>query len=385
MAQVVDRWHRKDRTRTTRYGVGYRWVVVYTDPGGVRKRKGFRTKDEAEAFLAATVSAVNTGSYIPPEKQQLTFGQLWPTLEQTKAGRSRKTREMYTLTWERFIAPRWEHEQVRTVTRSAISAWLPTLRTGDGEPISASYERQTLATLRQLLDIAIDERAIDRNPAAKTPTRRIPASQRRVLTVAQADAIVAAMAPHGLMVRVLLHTGLRRGEVAGLKVEDLDTRRKRLRVRRDIDDLGAEDETKNHTHRDVPIRGALLDDLKEAARGRPRDEYLFPSPKGGAWTTSMWRRRWKAARTAIGLADLDTHELRHTAVSWAIHAGANVKDIQRMVGHSSAALTLDTYGHLWDDNLDTVAERLDTFIDQLRAEEKAAAEHPQRRAPGGGL
>jgi integrase len=54
------------------------------------------------------------------------------------------------------------------------------------------------------------------------------------------------------------------------------------------------------------------------------------------------------------------HDLRHTAASMAISAGANVKAVQRMLGHASAAMTLDTYADLFDDDLDAVSDRLDS-------------------------
>jgi integrase len=65
-------------------------------------------------------------------------------------------------------------------------------------------------------------------------------------------------------------------------------------------------------------------------------------------------------RAAIdaGLSGLTPHELRHTAASLAVSAGANVKAVQRMLGHASAAMTLDVYSGLFDDDLDGVAERL---------------------------
>lgn len=71
------------------------------------------------------------------------------------------------------------------------------------------------------------------------------------------------------------------------------------------------------------------------------------------------RRSWfDTAAAAIGEPGLTPHELRHTAASLAVSAGANVKAIQRMLGHASAAMTLDRYADLFDDDLDAVAERL---------------------------
>jgi integrase len=59
------------------------------------------------------------------------------------------------------------------------------------------------------------------------------------------------------------------------------------------------------------------------------------------------------------MSGLHPHELRHTAASLAIAAGADVKVVQKMLGHKSATMTLDQYGHLFDDRLDDVADRLD--------------------------
>jgi integrase len=73
-----------------------------------------------------------------------------------------------------------------------------------------------------------------------------------------------------------------------------------------------------------------------------------------------WRRRvFDPALQRAGLGDLTPHELRHTAASLAVAAGANVKAVQRMLGHASAAMTLDVYSGLFDGDLDAVADRLD--------------------------
>jgi integrase len=72
------------------------------------------------------------------------------------------------------------------------------------------------------------------------------------------------------------------------------------------------------------------------------------------------RRSFDRAAIAVGLPRLVPHELRHTAASLAIASGANVKAVQSMLGHASAAMTLDRYSHLFEDALEAVADRLDT-------------------------
>ena len=66
------------------------------------------------------------------------------------------------------------------------------------------------------------------------------------------------------------------------------------------------------------------------------------------------------SRGAVGLEGLTPHELRHTAASLAVSSGANPLAVQRMLGHASAAMTLDVYSGMFDDDLDAVAERLGT-------------------------
>lgn len=92
-----------------------------------------------------------------------------------------------------------------------------------------------------------------------------------------------------------------------------------------------------------------------------------------------FRRGWlDEAAAAIGEAGLTPHELRHTAASLAIGAGAHVKEVQRMLGHASAAVTLDTYSDLFDDDLDDVADRLD------QAATRASVSKPRPRPEEGG-
>ena len=112
----------------------------------------------------------------------------------------------------------------------------------------------------------------------------------------------------------------------------------------------------------------LVDDLAIALADRHRDDLAFPSSQGGVLRNRNARRDWfdDAAAAAIGEPGLTPHELRHTAASLAVSAEANVKAVQRMLGHASAAMTLDRYADLFDDDLDAVAERLDAVARTAR-------------------
>ena len=121
---------------------------------------------------------------------------------------------------------------------------------------------------------------------------------------------------------------------------------------------------KNHQQRSVPFPSFLSDQLRALIATKGSGDLLFTSPYGRPLRVNNWKRKAfdKAADT---LADNHTdllrptvHDLRHTAASLAISAGANVKAVQRMLGHASAAMTLDVYADLFDDDLDAVGDAL---------------------------
>lgn len=110
----------------------------------------------------------------------------------------------------------------------------------------------------------------------------------------------------------------------------------------------------------MPLPRFLVEPMATQTAGRADDELVFTSPAGEVLRNNNFRRRvFDRAAESVGLADLTPHELRHTAASLAVAEGANVKAVQRVLGHASAAMTLDVYADLFEDDLDQVAGRLD--------------------------
>jgi integrase len=97
--------------------------------------------------------------------------------------------------------------------------------------------------------------------------------------------------------------------------------------------------------------------------GRPHgpEDLVFPGPLGGPMRWSKWTKRYfKPAALAAGLPErLRLYDLRHTCASLLIREGATVKAVQAQLGHATASITLDTYGHLFPDELDQLAGRLE--------------------------
>ncbi|BBZ18918.1 tyrosine-type recombinase/integrase [Mycolicibacterium gadium] len=126
----------------------------------------------------------------------------------------------------------------------------------------------------------------------------------------------------------------------------------------------------------MPFPAVLSTELAALMVGKDRDALVFTDQRGCVLRNSNWRARVfqpaveKCQKIDDSFPTVTPHDLRHTAASLAVSAGANVKAVQRMLGHAKASMTLDVYADLFDEDLDGVADRLDITIrsvaDQLR-------------------
>jgi integrase len=166
--------------------------------------------------------------------------------------------------------------------------------------------------------------------------------------------------------------------MAALRVGDFDTLRRRINVSRSVTEFNGLvwSTPKTWERRSVPFPASLTDELAALMVGKGRDDLVFTGGRGQVLRVSNYRR-WVFASAVEECRKVDStfptitpHDLRHTAASLAVSAGANVKAVQRMLGHAKASMTLDVYADLFDEDLDGVADRLDMAIrstaDQLR-------------------
>jgi len=165
------------------------------------------------------------------------------------------------------------------------------------------------------------------------------------------------------IILVLSYCGLRWGELAPMRVERVDTMRRRITVAESVTEVAVTltwGTPKTHQQRSVPIPRFLVEPLDVPKAGKGPKDLIFTGARGGVLRNNGFRRDvFDDAAAEAGLEGLTPHELRHTAASLAVSSGANVKAVQRMLGHASAAMTLDVYSGLFDDDLDGLAERMD--------------------------
>ena len=147
-----------------------------------------------------------------------------------------------------------------------------------------------------------------------------------------------------------LATGLRRGELLGLKWEDLDLERGNLRVRRQIARINGEVveaplKTKN-AYRTLPLEKDMVDILNQQKKKVGEGPWVFSSTTDGPISPDSVLHMLHRVLKRAGLPRVRFHDLRHTFATLALQNGVDVKTVSGMLGHFSAGFTLDTYAHV---------------------------------------
>lgn len=347
---------------------GRRYRARYRDPDRrSREKGGFRTKRDAEEYLANVTVSSARGEYVDPRAARVTLGELGDEWITNQAHLKPSSLRPLEITWRLHVRPHWGHRRVGDIRHSEVQTWITAFAAGDGKPRSATSVLRAHQVLAPILDVAVKDRRIASNPArgVKLP-RKVP-KKRAYLSAVQVEHLAHEAGRHGTLVLFLAYTGLRWGEATGLRISSLETLKRRVLVQENAVAVGGKiivGTPKTHETRSVPYPASLAEPIARECEGKTPDQLVFgnglshmhpPDGRRGWYHRAVERCRAQDPT----FPRVTIHDLRHTAASLAIHAGANPKAVQRMLGHSSAAMTLDTYADLFEDDLDAVSERLD--------------------------
>ncbi|GAA1480618.1 site-specific integrase [Gordonia sinesedis] len=363
---------------------GPRYEVRYRLPNGTTTRKrGFTTKRDATAFLHKTEVSKTTGAFVATAAGRITVATVAEAWKKSLDSKAAKTRRNRLSVYSHDVEPRWGTTPIGKIKRSLVEAWVSEM-IGNGR--SAVMVEGALGVLRQILAMAVADGSLAVNPAADVLAPKRLHRSRGYLTHAQVQELATEAGSRGHdLILFLSYSGLRIGEAAGLRARDVDLTRRRITVERAVTEADAANPIKapkTQARRTVPFPEFLDEILAARVRGKSLDDPVFPAEEGGLLRASNWRHRTLApaveravtrnakvrAEEAAEAKDghpttrefptVTTHDLRHTAASLAISAGANVKAVQRMMGHAKASMTLDTYADLFPDDLERVATKL---------------------------
>jgi integrase len=373
-AGIDDRWHKRvkgpdgtiRKERSALYGKVSRWRVRWVDDTGDEHSKVFQLKDAAQSHLDKVTADVVRGTYVSPRHSAVSFGSVAAEWLEGKATRKPKTVAGYKSLLDTLILPRWEDVKLTEISHADLQRWISGLSVNgstrtEGNGLSASRVIQTHQCISAVLKYGMRTERLARNVAAGIELPRKSEAERRYLTHAQLQAVAAKTNGHETLTLVMGYCGLRFGEAVALRRRDIATRK--ITVRTSVTGVTGqglvEDTTKTGRVRWVPVPALVWDRLRGELPA-DADALVFPGKSGGYLTNGEYRWAFDSAATDAGIPRLVPHELRHTCASLAISAGANIKAVQRMLGHQTASMTLDRYGHLYSDDLEQVAKQLDT-------------------------
>jgi integrase len=260
------------------------------------------------------------------------------------------------------VEPVWGTRAVADVRHSEVQAWVASL----ASTMSATTVKRAHGILSSILQRAEKDRRVASNAARGVNLPRKAARKHVYLSHEQIDALANNAGEYAILVRFLAYTGLRWGEATALRVRDVNLLRLRATVVENAVRVAGRivvGTPKTHRSRSVPIAGFLAEPIGQLCEGKTRDALLFGDGEYYVRPPSSQKGWFERAVRATMAADpsferVTPHDLRHTTASLAISAGANVKAVQRMLGHASAAMTLDVYADLFDDDLDAVGAAL---------------------------
>lgn len=343
---------------------GRRYRVRYRKPDRSQTdKRGFKTKRSAEEYLATVEVSKLRGEWMDPTKSKVTVGEWARPWYLAHSELKPTTLFGYDQALRKHVLPRWATTRLNDVSHSDVQSWVTSLSASHG----GSSVKQTYLVLAGIFKFAARDGLVVRNPCEGIRLPRILKKERGYLSHEQVAKLATSAGDQGDVVLLLAYTGIRWGELAALKVERIDPVKRRINIVEAITEPNGTivwGTPKSHARRSVPFPEFLDTVIARHMSGKHRSDLLFTAPKGGVLRNSQFRkRRFDRAVAELTAADpqfprVTPHDLRHTAASLAVSAGAHVKSLQRMLGHASAAMTLDVYADLFDDDLDAVAAAL---------------------------
>ena len=256
-----------------------------------------------------------------------------------------------------------------------------------GEGLASGAVRGIHAMFHEAMDAAQQASLIPRNPTEDIDAPKFNYKSKKVLTDEQLEKFMETIQRDSIWYNFFyteLTTGLRRGEICGLKWEDFDEAHSTLKVRRTIHEekggkltaWDTETAAGTHTIHLSPSTAALLRERKKTTL----TEWIFPHPWKPEQPTrpSAAYERMKILLKETGFPDLRFHDLCHTFATNALAHGMDIKTLSTILGHISSATTLNTYSHVTDEMRQRAAVKIDQGIAKAEVQDDTATAQPER-------
>ena len=342
-----------------------RWQVTYWHEGRSHSAGTFAAKADALAHLSAVEADLRRGAWIDPRAGQVTLRTYADDWISRRPDLAIRTREMYEDLLRIHILPVLGPTTLAGLSPSKIRGWNAELANRYSSTASKAYR-----LLSTIMRTAVDDGLIMKSPCKVSGAGTEHASERPMATVAEVDALTAAMPnPLKLIIQLATWCQLRRGEILGLRRSDVDTLHGRIRIERsrtftrDGSSLTKSPKTMAG-RRSLSVPGNVMESidrhLAEFTDSSP-DALIFTMDSDAPLTAATLQRAWSRARRIVGRPDLHLHDLRHTGLTLAAATGATSAELMHRAGHSSASAAL-RYQHATQDRDRVLADALEALV-----------------------
>ncbi|MCX4796481.1 MULTISPECIES: tyrosine-type recombinase/integrase [unclassified Streptomyces] len=362
-----------------------RYQARYLGPDGIDRPapRTFRTKKDADDWLADRQSEVRSGDWRDPDAGAVNFRE-YALRWVEERGLAATTDELYRRLLRLHILPTFRDIDLDKITPSGVRTW----RT---ERLKATEAPTTVAKsyrlLKAIMETAVDDELIRRNPCRIKGAGKESAEERPTATVAQVDALADAMGPRWrLMVYIAAYGPARPEEQAAMRWPDVDLENVGVWIRTAEPELTTGRRAPGDTKSAAGRRFRVLPPFMAVDLKRHLDWYaekdpnglLFVGERGKPFRRSTFGRKWRKARTEVGLPDnFRFYDLRHTGHTLSTRSGATLKDTMVRAGQSSEKAAMK-YQHSDTERQKEVADGIDAHVQAERL--RTLAERDESRS-----
>lgn len=370
-----------------------KWRVQVKYRSRVVADRTFERRGDAVRWEIEQKRLLHSGEFVAPAAGRITVQELAEEYRESRKG------QVSVRAWESdesalrvHIVPAFGKLPISSVTPPLVERFLVDLAVSRSVRTAARVR----TTLRGLFRHAVRTRRLQVSPAELVP---LPHPDSRTGKVVEVDPFPFPVllevvdeqrklaGRYAEITLVLALTGVRFGELRGLRVRDVvSVPYPGIVVKRSIPQSGLTGAvieratTKSGRSRMVPLSDLVRPVVERWAEGREPDDLLFPAPEGGYLSAQNWRRAVHWTKTGLGRRP---HDLRHTAASLWIAAGVDIKTVSAWLGHSTAKLTLDTYGHLMGTDADRAAlDRVNRVLGNPTGTQRRESSCPEAESDG---
>ena len=365
-------------------------ICIGKDENGRYKYKSFygKTQSEADKKAREYKATIEKGIDIAGAEDSFAkWAERWLRFKKGKVGNSQYKAYESLL---KHLIDYFGGESIKEIRMMNIQDLIDSLANSKSEYTGNSYSYKTLKEIKgtavQVFNYAIDNRAIEYNPASRVIIPEATKKERRCISDEEEARII--FFPHRMQApaMIMLYAGLRRGEVIPLQWSDIDSENRTITVNKAVELSSNQPELKSTKteagNRIVFINPILLKFLKKH-KAQSKSKYVCPSLNGEMFTQSAWAKAWNSYLLDMdieygterkskynpnysGLQSIERftpHDLRHTFTTRLVESGVNPKEAQMQIGHSSITTTLDIYTHLSDEHIKQEMQKYNDYTD----------------------